>query len=271
METQGIYVDVLLAMNFMVDYLLLVSAQLLCRRRLYRRRMVAAALLGAGSSLSIFLPRMNGLAQWLGKLLISALMSRMAEPWQGWKRFFCGWLTLFGVTFLYGGAMLALRMSVGEGWMLWANGVAYFDITPLTLVLNIGLGFGIVRLFQRLFPDKNPQELLYDVELTVQGTVICGKGLLDTGNQLTEPFSGWPVILLERRYFPGNIPEHSLRLIPCKTISGEGLLPAVKGDKLRLKGGEEIIVEQFYVALTEQPLGDGRFQLLLSGALLGSK
>lgn len=271
METQGVYVDVLLAINFMADYLLLATVQLLCRRQILRKRLALAALLGSLGSLCIFLPPFSTAVQWLGKLLLSGLMIRISSPWKGWRGFLCAWIGLFGATFLYGGAMLALRMTVGKGWMLCANGVVYFHIKPLTLVLDLGLGFALVRLFQRLFPSPSLDSAVYDVELEVQGKKISGRGLMDTGNHLTEPFSGYPVVVMERRNFPGTILEKGFRLIPCKTVSGSGLLPAVRGDWLRLNGEENMVMEQFYVALTEEPIGDGSYQLLLSGGLGNSK
>lgn len=268
---QGIYVDVLLAVNFLVDYLLLVTTQLLCRRSVQRKRIVPAALLGAISTLGIFLPQASALMQGLGKGLLAGLMMLLADRWQGWRRFLAGWGMFFAVSFLFGGAMLALRMTIGEGWMLCANGVVYFHIPPLVLVGNIALGFGLVQLYERLFAEKQPKKLFCDVELQLLGEKLCCRALLDSGNQLKEPFSGWPVVLLERGLFPGKIPPERLRMIPCKSIGGSKLLKGAKGDVLRLLDGEALQAEQFYVALSDEPISDGSYQLLLNPRLLGSK
>jgi len=167
--------------------------------------------------------------------------------------------------------MLALRMSIGEAWMLCTKGVVYFHIPPVVLVGNIALGFGLVQLYQRLFPERYPQELFCDVELQLLGEKLCCRALLDSGNQLKEPFSGWPVVLLERSLFPGKIPQERLRMIPCKTIGGNKLLKAAKGDVLRLLDGEAVQAEQFYVALSDEPISDGSYQLLLNPCLLACK
>ncbi|MBP1582061.1 MAG: sigma-E processing peptidase SpoIIGA [Oscillospiraceae bacterium] len=271
METQGVYVDVLLTCNFMVDYLLLASAQLLCRRKLLRKRLVAGALLGAASSLLIFLPGLKTGVLWSLKLLFSAFMEWIARPWSGWKSFFAGWLTLFAVTFLYGGAMLALRMTAGRGWMLCANGVVYFHVAPLTLVLCIACGFALVSLMQRLFPEKNlhPQRCMAEVH--VLGKQICCMGLVDSGNLLREPFSGWPVILMDKKLLSAEIPKEKLRMVPYHSVGGEGLLPAVRGERLTIYGEEALTVEQFYVALQEETFGDDSCSLLLSGGLLNTR
>lgn len=267
MERQAIYVDVLLALNFLCDYLLLSAAFALCRRDPKRARLALGAFIGALGSLIIFLPLRGAALRWGWQLLISALMCRAAEPWQGLKRFLGGWATLFAVSFLFGGAMLALRLTLGEGWMLVVNGVVYFHIHPLVLVGNMALGFGAVQLFQRLFPDKTAEQQPVSATLQVLGQSICCMALLDNGNHLTEPFSGWPVVVLERSLLPLTIPEEKRRLIPCGTVSGTTILQAVKGESLRWG---DFVCERFYVALSEEPLRGG-CQLLLSTALQNTK
>lgn len=267
METQTIYVDVLLALNFLCDDLLLWAAFALCRRNPKQGRLALGALVGALGSLIIFLPLRGTLLRWGWQLLLSALMCRAVEPWQGLRRFLGGWATLFAVSFLFGGAMLALRLTVGKGWMLVANGVVYFHIHPLVLVGNMAFGFGAVQLFQRFFPDKTAQQQAVPARLQVLGQSICCMALLDSGNQLREPFSGWPVVVLERRLLPLPIPEEKQRLIPCGTVSGSCVLQGVKGE--RLCWGD-FVCERFYVALSEEPL-QGGCQLLLSTALQNSK
>ena len=268
-KPQGIYVDVLLTVNFLVDYLLLAAVEILRRRQFSRKRLVLGALLGAAGSLSIFLPEMALEIRWLWQFLLAGLMCRCSARWQGWRSFLGSWVLLYGVSFLMGGAMLALRLTLGQGWMFLRNGVVYFHISPGTLVISVGAGFAAVELYQRLFPDRNPQGQQLEAQLWLLDRNICCKAFVDTGNFLREPFSGWPVVLLERRLFPGNIPEHCLRMIPYKTVGGTALLPAVKGQRLRLKE-LDFEAERFYVAFSPETL-DGACPLLLSAALMNRK
>lgn len=264
---RGIYVDVLLVLNFLADYVLLVSAQLLGRRRLYRGRLALAALLGALSSLAIFLPLQSFGAQWSGKLALSAAMLRVAEPWQGWRRFLWGWVQLFGVSFLYGGAMTALMLGSGP-WFFWRNGALYLTLTPLSLLLCLGAGFGILQLYQRHCPREPDPGRKLEVELKLLGKSLRCAALWDSGNSLREPFSGLPVVVLDRGLFPEGLSREQLRLIPCSTVSGSTLLPAVRGESLELlEPGEKLCYEQFYVARSQEPLAAQGCQLLLSSAL----
>ena len=54
-----VYADVLLAVNFLIDYLLLLFCARLSGRRIIRKRLLAGALVGALTSLVIFLPPLS--------------------------------------------------------------------------------------------------------------------------------------------------------------------------------------------------------------------
>lgn len=260
----GIYVDVLLALNFLVDYLLLMGAQLLAKRSPKRRRTALAACLGAVSSLIIFVPRLKAAVRWGYVLLTGALLCRAAAPFVSWRSYGRTLCAFLGLSLLYGGAMLALRLSAGSGWLVIANGVVYFHIPPLVLVGSCALGFGAVTLIQRLFPSTEPPRSC-EATLCLLGKTLRCCALLDTGNRLTEPFSGWPVVLLEASLLPVEIPDSKLRLIPCKTVSGGSLLRAVKGDSLSCGDWH---CEQFYVALSQETLKG--CQLLLHHSLMNT-
>ncbi len=249
----AVYVDVLLCLNFLLDYLLLAGVQLLRKRQLRRGRLAWGALLGAGGSLSLFIPAIQG--QPLLRLLLSAAMTAIAEGRRGWKSFLRSWLLLFVLSFLAGGVLL-YAMNRGRG-IFYDSGVFYAHVQPLTLVAAMTMGFGAIQLYQRLFPEREAQSLTCPAELWLLGERVSCSAFLDTGNQLREPFSGWPVVVLERSRFPGNIPDEKQRLIPCQTIQGQSLLPAVKGQRLLLHTETPRELERFYVAFSQEKLGAG--------------
>lgn len=265
MEKQGVYVEVLLAINFFCDTLLLKGCFLLCRRSVPEGRLYAAALLGALSSLLLFVP-LNPWQRWLCQLLLAAVLCRIAEPWPGKRAFIRSWLCLFALNFLFGAVMLALRLTVGGGWLLLNNGVVYFHLPPLYLVAAISLAFALLRLVQGLLSRQQADTQLQTVQLRCLGQELCCSALMDSGNQLREPFSGWPVVVLERQRLPVPIPKSQLRWIPCSSIHGRSLLPAVKGEELRWSG---LSCRGFYVALSSEPLAEG-VDLLLPVTLEGS-
>ena len=64
------------------------------------------------------------------------------------------------------------------------------------------------------------------------------QGLADTGNSLVDFFSGKPVIICDGTKFadiapsPSAPPPKGFRLLPCETVSGNGLIPVFQPDEV---------------------------------------
>ena len=85
---QGVYVDILLVSNFLVDFLLLsLLARVGGRGTQGGWRRVAAAAAGSLFSLSIFLPPLphEDLGQLLLQVSCCMLMVRLGFAWGGWR------------------------------------------------------------------------------------------------------------------------------------------------------------------------------------------
>ncbi len=255
-----VYVDVLLTLNFLLDYLLLAGVQLIRRYRLQRGRLALAALMGAVGSLVIFFPEFH--KNWL-RLLLSLSMCVIVEGKRGIKSLLCTWFLFIAISFAAGGVFNFLMEQDKSGHIYYGGGVVYGAVEPLTLLITMGAGYGVLFLYRRFFPDISPKTLTCSAELDLLGQKICCRAFLDTGNQLREPFSAWPVVVLERSRFSANIPDEKQRLIPCRTVQGESLLKAVRGDHLILHSDPPMELEQFYVAFSDEKLAAGGAALLV--------
>ena len=114
-------------------------------------------------------------------------------------------------------------------------------------------------------------------------------GIIDTGNNLRESISGKPVVVGELsaiaplftyeeiHFFKSgnyaNVPdslETKIRLIPCKSVSGECLLPCVITDKMEFVLNKEKNTMDFVaLALSDKKLSDGEYGLLLHSEIVG--
>lgn len=285
---QGVYVDILLVINFLVDFLLLsLLARTGGRGTQGGWRRVAAAAIGSLFSLSIFLPPLphEDLGQLLLQVACCMLMVRLGFAWGGWRRFCKECVLLLAVSCgLFAALSLLKLFYAGTGMFVFHNAV-YFHVRPPAFVLCLCGAYAFVWLIDRLLRAAAPAQRLCQVQLQVCGQCKELTGFVDSGNALVEPFSGAPVVvcdegvaaqlldwelleavhqLLRGRTDLPAAPQ--IRQIPFSTISQNGLLPAVKGEwmVLRPQGeGTEYWVEEFYLAVSEQPLGDGSWKLLV--------
>lgn len=147
---QGVYVDVLLVMNYIINMLLIVCMGKLSGREPKRRRIVAAALFGAATSLTIFLPFMGVFLSILMKLVISAAIVLIAFSYINLRIFFKQLFLFFAVSFSFAGVMLGIWLAFSPKGMTYYNGVVYFDISSFLLIITTAVAYALLAIASRL-------------------------------------------------------------------------------------------------------------------------
>ena len=145
-----VYADVLMAVNFLIDYLLLLFCGRLGGRAIFRRRLLLGALIGALVSLVIFLPPLPFWAMTGVKLLSAAAMVALAFRWQGVRGFCWDVFLFFTVSFLLAGICLGLWLGFGAGGLFCRNGVTYFQVSLPVLLGTVSGAYLLLTLYDRL-------------------------------------------------------------------------------------------------------------------------
>ncbi len=278
-----IYVDVLLVLNFVVNFLLLRLTALCVGRAAQAGRLTFGALLGAAGSLCIFVT-FPGRILWIGfRLLLAAAMVLAALPWEGPRRWALSVFCLMAVSFLFSGGMIALFLALRPSGMLVTHGVLYLDLSAAALLGACALCFVLTCLFEQLLRRRPPDALRCEVLVEGEGGASRFLALVDTGNSLVEPFSRKPVIVCEREAVtralpmlasagsnPENLPGPGVRYIFYRTVGSSGMLPAVLPPLLliRAKNGEWRSAKGVYLAVTNQPLQADGCRAILNPEIL---
>lgn len=92
------------------------------------------------------------------------------------------------MSFLFAGLMLALSRLLAPAGMIFYNGVVYFDISVLALILSTTAAYLFLLLFERLFAGRVDERRLYEITVTAGGRAVSCKGLADTGSDLRDAF-----------------------------------------------------------------------------------
>lgn len=285
MEQQAVYADVLLVINYVINTLLVACTAKLSGARPKRRRIVAAALVGAASSLTIFLPFFGFWLSLLFKLAVSAAMVLAAFGAGGARVFFRRWFLFFAVSFSFAGVMLGVWMLFAPAGMTYYNGVVYFDISPLVLIAAAAAAYAVLALGGRIMRGAGVSSKIVHVHIALGSRSVVLNGLLDTGNGLREPFSGDPAAvcgekdlspLLPPRFLAdiaaGAPPEgFSIRMIPFSSVGGGGVLPAFRPDLMRIwTPRQSCVAENAWIAVSAEPVGDGRYSCLINPEMLAN-
>ena len=125
--------------------------------------------------------------------------------------------------------MFAIYMFTEIDIMLYNNGIVYFDIDITFLVICSVIAYIVITLISKLTDKKAPKSKEYYIKIQTDKKTISCQGLMDTGNNLREPFSNYPVIMMDSTMFSDLFDENDkMRLVPVTTDSGETLLKAYR-------------------------------------------
>ena len=244
-----VYIDVLLALNLYINYFLIRGTALILHRDITVRRILAAAAMGSMFSLTILLPSLPFLLTMLIKSFSCICIALVAFGYHRLRDFIIDMLCFLVVSFMYAGLMLALWQFVAPMSMLYRNGTAYFDIPIIVVALLTAAAYAVIRFLRYLSDKRSICTKTQKIIIHHNGQEITLTAIPDTGNSLTDPFSGTPVVICSaasidpimpanvRTYLSGELSElHSIRLAPCRTVGGTALLPLFRAEKLLING-----------------------------------
>lgn len=279
--TVTVYIDTLFVLNGFINYLLLLAAARIVDRPFRRFRLILGAALGGLYAVVVFLPTFHLFTSLLGKSLFALLMSLVAVGGRPWPRFWRYVLVFAGVSFALGGCVLALGYVTGQGLM--KNGIPVLSIQMPTLLIGTILCYLLLTLvFRRMARHGGTARDIVMVNIVWASREVNLSALCDTGNTLSDPLSGTPVMVVEcdsiRSILPAEAailidrqalrrPEHVLtslhemglagrfRLIPYHAVGIEcGFLLAFRPDLVKV--GQRV-QKHILVALSPTHVSDG--------------
>ncbi|MEH7387558.1 sigma-E processing peptidase SpoIIGA [Bacillus sp. JJ1521] len=298
----SIYLDVIWLLNFFFDALLLLLTALILKRKIVKWRIFVGAFIGSLVVLIVVSPFAAFGSHPLAKLLFSIVIVGVAFGYKRFRYFIQGLLTFYFATFMIGGGM------IGVHYFLEFD-VQVFDGTVLTQSTGYGnpiswgfvlIGFPLLWYFSKnRIADIETKQVFYDqivdVKLEIDNVTLQLKGLVDSGNQLFDPISKSPVMILDttkyEELFPQTLIEQSknielltndtsteshkwesrVRLIPYRGVGQEHqFLLAVKPDQITIyQGHEENIVKKGLVAFNHTALStDGEYDCIVHPKML---
>lgn len=252
-----VYLDLVMGLNFLVDYLLLLGTDRLSGYPGAWRRRLAAAALGAVYAGACLLPGFRFLGGILWRLVSLALMCTLAFGWGAWKRW---------------GVFLILSMALGGLALQLQRGGA-----PILILAAIGL-FLLCRV---AFGGQVGGREYIPVEISSGEKTLRLLALRDTGNQLRDPISGERVMVIgpkaagsltgltrqELEDPMGTLAAQAipgLRLIPYHSVGNDGgMLLGLRFPRVTVNGrtGSGI------VAFAPRGMEGGVYQALIGGTL----
>ncbi len=264
---QVIYIDILVIVNLFVNYfLLLATAKFFCIRW-KTSRLIFGEIIGGIYSLYIFIPEPPIFISLIIKLLMSVTI--IGAVFGIKKPIFLKLLFYFYiVNFAVSGSMTAIWCIFKPKGMEMSNGIIYINISPLVLIISTLVSYIILEITNRIVNRRKFEKKLQHLKIKFRDKQTKITAKIDTGSTLKEPFSNLPVIVAKESSVKSLLPQDiynqainflkdkspainilnlKMRVVPFKTISEEGLLPAFKPDFIKIN--ESDIKKEAYIAL----------------------
>ena len=254
-----VYLDLVVILNFLVDFLLLLGTNRLAGFPTEGKRLALAAAFGGLYSGVCLLAGFRFLGNTLWRLVSLAGMAGIAF---GWNRstlkrggvFILLSMALGGIALGFGRANVpSLVLAAGGMWLLCR--AAFGDGVGQREYVNVELAYGENR--EAVIALKDSGNTLRDPVTGEQVLVIAGDvaGRL-TG--LTEAQLRTPLETLAQRPLPG------LRLVPYRAVGqGSGMLLALRFSDVKINGRRQSAV----VAFAGEGLGSGQMYQALTGGV----
>ena len=251
---QIIYIDVLIFLNIIITFLLLLGVSRLLRLSVTPLRYAVGSVLGGISSLVILAPETGFILSVLIKIAFSLIIVMAVYNCRSIKAAAKATGYFFAVSFIFAGMMMFASSLPGINIVSYRNGVAYINLSFFSLVGACVVCYVVTCILGRVTAHRAAGEIYFDIEITDDGKQISSKALLDTGNSLSDPFTGESVIIGDietlgsilptniKTYLEKGIAEHGIRLIPCRTVSAQSLLPCFRVEKVKLRSSDKICI-----------------------------
>lgn len=198
-----VYIDSLFLLNFVINYLLLLASARLAGEVIHRLWLALGAALGAGYAAAVFFPGMGFLLHPLCKLGVAVLMTLIG--FRKSRRLLRVTLIFLGLACALGGGIFAIGLLGGRTLTL-KNGVLYSKMDLKMLLLSASVCYLILSLVFRRSAGHSVREQKPAI-LSRNGKKVVLTALLDTGNTLTDPVTGKPVMVADWQQLTPLLPS----------------------------------------------------------------
>ncbi|MBD2846283.1 sigma-E processing peptidase SpoIIGA [Paenibacillus sp. IB182496] len=242
-----VYADLLFLLNLAIDGAVLLTTAWVRGVRPKAWRLLGAASIGASYVLLLLLPPLSLLSTLAVKIPLSLLMLYTAFGFSSLQYFLANTAAFYGVNFAAAGGVYGMHymlLSSPELWRgLWfvrtGGSGPLLGIGGISLTLTFAAAIGLYRV--TVAGRRRREQLLThvtDVEVLIEGTRRECRGLIDTGNQLYDPLTRTPVMVMEASLFAEQLPaswQQRIKLSQVdQLVAGIGEDPCIWQDRLRL-------------------------------------
>lgn len=258
-----IYLDLVFLMNFILDFLLLLTVNVALKRYSKLRRLIMGAFFGSITLFTLFIP-LNSTMLFIFKFLMSIFMCLISFGYRNLKYTSYNIIYLYMTSIILGGFLYCLKLEFefnNKGFVFYYEGLAINYI--FILLLSPIILYVFVKSIKALKEVKN---YYYKVKVIFSNNYeITLSGFLDTGNKLKDPITNKPIILINKKKVKGKVPIRSPMYVPFNSLNHHGLLECLKPKYLSINDKE---IKNYLIGFSEESFKLNGIDCLLNYKIL---
>ena len=281
-----IYADQMFLENFVMNFLILYMTALFSRIKYKWHRIIIGSVLGAIYVIFSYIFYFYDFHQIWWKVLLSFGIVVIAFKFERLADFVRTLFCFYAITFFIGGVSFGLSFFLNI-YTIQEDGIIYVADFPVSIIAGAtALAIMLIRYLMEFMKNRaSIEQFIYPVEIFILGYKAKINAFFDSGNNVTEPLSDYPVVFLEKAVFEKILPEKVIReietrsyliedntwkrrfrLIPISTVSNEKtVLPGFKSDRVivSLSESEKVLENAILVYCERQLSKNGEYSALI--------
>ncbi|GGG89892.1 sigma-E processing peptidase SpoIIGA [Paenibacillus radicis (ex Gao et al. 2016)] len=302
----AVYVDVMFLRELLVDGSLLLTTAWVRHMRASPWRVLSASAIGACYVVMMLYPQLSVLFTLLVKVSVSLLMIWVAFGFVSLQHFLRNIAAFYTVNFVAAGAIIGIHYLLMQG-----SGEVWRTVNFIKGGMQVELKMGLIYLlaafciglyiYRTVLTQRRERELvqthLAEVIISIDELEQRCIGLVDTGNQLYDPLTRTPVMVVEASLWSEQLPaswlqcireeqvdrlvaglgedhfdwQERLRLVPYRGVNrGSQFMLALKPDFVRIeREGQVFVNKKVLVGLDGGKLtADSAYQAIIHPTLV---
>lgn len=227
-DTMKVYIELVIIINFIIDFILLFGVCLILRRQTNLKRLLLSSLVGSITMVSMFY-NIEGMYLFIIKLFTSLLMVIICCKFNTIKYTLQNVFYLYTLSIILGGSIYLISIEIITKYKelsflsdgIYINFIVLLIFSPLIIFIYV----------KQIKKIKNTYSNYYNIDIYLKDkTKTSLTGYLDTGNHLVDPYKNRPIILVNKDKI--NFNYDNILLVPYDTLNNHGLLKCIVPDKI---------------------------------------
>lgn len=264
-----IYADILICENFIVNLFLLAVTMRIIKHRCSTKRLLISSVIGSVYTLVLFIPDLELLSSFFSRIIVLILMIRISYGRSNVITMVKTVGVFLMITFTLSGLCFALSFNQNSYKIGGDFEISNYSIKYLLLAI-MAVYISYERISSYIKDRHIVDNYNYLIEFENNGSKYSIRTFLDTGNELREPITNLPCILIEEELISNiNFDDKNTYYIPYSSVGFSGSLKGMRINGISIKTSKSYKkVDAIICPCKEKLSKENEFNGLLSRGIL---